>query len=100
MLRVVRCVRHVACCKLPPGAHALEAGQCQTSGRWMKFRWSRRAVLTMYGSACSQLAQIAVAGTTAEMALLAGLTEKNLDASYIELLRLFRVRHSVADGHL
>jgi hypothetical protein len=44
-----------------------------------------------------QLAQIEAAGT--EKALLAGVTEKDPDASYIELLRLFKVRRSVADGH-
>ncbi len=32
-------------------------------------------------------------------ALLADVTEKNPDASYIELLRLCKVRRSVADGH-
>ncbi len=46
-----------------------------------------------------QLAQIAVSCNAAEKALLADLTEKNPDASYIELLRLFKVRRSVADGH-
>jgi hypothetical protein len=45
----------------------------------------------------SQLQQIATAGT--EKALLADVTEKNPDASYIELLRLFKVRRSVADAH-
>jgi hypothetical protein len=44
-----------------------------------------------------QLAQIATAGT--EKALLADVTEAHPDASYIELLRLFKVRRSVADGH-
>jgi hypothetical protein len=43
-----------------------------------------------------QLAQIAAA--SAEKALLADVTEKNPDASYIDLLRLFKVRRSVADG--
>ncbi len=46
-----------------------------------------------------QLAQIAANGNAAEKALLADVTEKNPDASYIELLRLFKVRRSVADGH-
>jgi hypothetical protein len=46
-----------------------------------------------------QLRQIAAAGTAAEKALLASVTEKNPDASYVELLRLFKVRRSVADGH-
>ena len=46
-----------------------------------------------------QLEQIAVDGNAAEKALLADVTEKNPDASYIELLRLFKVRRSVADGH-
>ena len=44
-----------------------------------------------------QLAQIEAAGT--EKALLADVTGRNPDASYVELLRLFRVRRSVADGH-
>jgi hypothetical protein len=44
-----------------------------------------------------QLAKIATAGT--EKALLADVTEKNPDASYDELLRLFKVRRSVAIGH-
>ncbi len=39
-----------------------------------------------------QLEQIAVAGTAGEKTLLANLTAKNPDASYIELLRLFKVR--------
>ena len=44
-----------------------------------------------------QLEQIAATGT--EKALLADVTEAHPDASYIELLRLFKVRRSVADGH-
>ena len=43
-----------------------------------------------------QLEQIATAGT--EKALLADVTEAHPDASYVELLRLFKVRRSVADG--
>ncbi len=50
-------------------------------------------------SARLQLEQIAVDGNAAEKALLADVTEKNPDASYIELLRLFKVRRSVADAH-
>ena len=46
-----------------------------------------------------QLAQIVVSCNAAEKALLADVTEKNPDASYIELLRLFKVRRSVADAH-
>ncbi len=46
-----------------------------------------------------QLAQIAVNGNAAEKALLADVTEAHPDASYIELLRLFKVRRSVAVGH-
>ena len=46
-----------------------------------------------------QLEQIAVDGNAAEKALLADVTEKNPDASYVELLRLFKVRRSVAAGH-
>ncbi len=44
-----------------------------------------------------QLAKIAAAGT--EKALLADVTKKNPDASYIDLLPLFKVRRSFADGH-
>ena len=46
-----------------------------------------------------QLAQIKAAGIADEKALLADVTAKNLDASCIELERLFKVHHSVADGH-
>ena len=46
-----------------------------------------------------QLEQIAVNCNAAEKALLADVTEAHPDASYIELLRLFKVRRSVADGH-
>ena len=44
-----------------------------------------------------QLELIAATGT--EKALAADVTEKNPDASYIELLRLFKARRSVADAH-
>ena len=44
-----------------------------------------------------QLQEITATGT--EKALLASVTEAHPDASYIELLRLFKVRCSVADGH-
>ena len=46
-----------------------------------------------------QLEQIAAAGNAAEKALFAGVTEKNPDASYAELLRRLKVRRSIADGH-
>ena len=46
-----------------------------------------------------QLSQIAVNCNAAEKALLADVTAKQPDASYIELLRLFKVRRSVADAH-
>ena len=46
-----------------------------------------------------QLSQIAVNCNAAEKALLADVTEAHPDASYIELLRLFKVRRSVADAH-
>ena len=46
-----------------------------------------------------QLEHIAVNGNAAEKALLADVTEAHPDASYIELLRLFKVRRSVADAH-
>jgi hypothetical protein len=39
-----------------------------------------------------QLAQFAVNGNAAEKALLADVTAQNPDASYVELLRLFKVR--------
>jgi hypothetical protein len=47
-----------------------------------------------------QLVRIAAAGNAAEKELFEAVTEKNPDATYIELLRLFKVRRSVADGHL
>ena len=46
-----------------------------------------------------QLALISADGTAAEKSLLADVTAKHPDATYIELLRLFKVRRSVADGH-
>ena len=46
-----------------------------------------------------QLAQIAVNCNAAEKALLADVTEAHPDASYIDLLRLFKVRRSAADAH-
>ena len=46
-----------------------------------------------------QLENVAVNCNAAEKALLAGMTEAHPDASYVELLRLFKVRRSVADGH-
>ena len=52
---------------------------------------------SLQSSAGLQLAQIAATGT--EKALLAELTEANPDAPYVELLRLFKVRRSVADAH-
>ena len=45
-----------------------------------------------------QLAQIAADCNAAEKALLADVTEAHPDASYVELLRLFKVRRCVADG--
>jgi hypothetical protein len=47
---------------------------------------------SLQSSAGLQLAQIAAAGTAAEKALLAKLKSRNSDATYIELLRLFKVR--------
>ena len=44
-----------------------------------------------------QLEQIAAAGNAAEKSLLADVLEKTPDASYVELLRLFKVRRSVLD---
>ena len=56
---------------------------------------------SLQSSAGLQLAQIEVAGTKAEKALLAKVKEEHPEDSYIELLRLFneKVRHSVEDGH-
>ncbi len=116
-------VLRVACCMLPPGAHALEArtharkhprAQAHTckSRRFVgmaeaheavgaRSRWSRLPYIrctaaaphpSRQSSAELQLEQIVVAGNAAEKSLLAEVTEKNPDASYIELLRLFKVR--------
>ena len=46
-----------------------------------------------------QLEQVAVNCNSAEKELLAHLTEAHPDASYIDLLRLFKARRSVADEH-
>ena len=46
-----------------------------------------------------QLAQIAVNCNAAEKALLADVTEAHPDASYVELLRLFKVRRSTRSAH-
>ena len=52
---------------------------------------------SLHSSVGLQLQQITATGT--EKALLADVTEAHPDASYVELLRLFKVRRSVADGH-
>jgi hypothetical protein len=52
---------------------------------------------SLQGSVGLQLQQITAIGT--DKALLADVTEAHPDASYIELLRPFKVRRSVADGH-
>jgi hypothetical protein len=54
---------------------------------------------SLQSSVGSLLQQIAVNCNAAEKALLADVTEAHPDASYIELLRLFKVRRSVADAH-
>ena len=54
---------------------------------------------SLQSSAGLQLAQIAVNCNAAEKALLADVTEAHPDASYIDMLRLFKVRRSVADAH-
>ena len=54
---------------------------------------------SLQSAAGLQLEQIAVNCNAAEKALLADVTEAHPDASYVELLRLFKVRRSVADGH-
>ncbi len=51
---------------------------------------------SLQSSAGLQLAQIATTG--AKKALLANVAEEQPDASYIELVRLFKARRSVADG--
>ena len=55
--------------------------------------------LSLQSSVGLQLEKVAVNCNAAEKALLADLTEAHPDASYIELLRLFKARRSVADGH-
>ena len=47
---------------------------------------------SLYCSVGWQVDKIAAAGTAAEKALLAGLTARNLGASYVELLRRFKAR--------
>ena len=54
---------------------------------------------SLQSAAGLQLAQIAANGNAAEKALLVDATEAHPDASYIELLHLFKARRSVADGH-
>ncbi len=54
---------------------------------------------SLQSSSGLQLAQIAVNCNAAEKALLADVTEAHPDASHVELLRLFKVRRSVADAH-
>jgi hypothetical protein len=131
-------VLHVACCMLPPGAHALEASSYRmhaharatcTRGRSCRYgrgrlggsgakprspcaltvNWPQLPRHTLCTAAAPhpslksaaglQLEKIAAAGNAAEKALLADVTEEHWDASYIDLLRLFKVRRSVADGH-
>ena len=55
--------------------------------------------LSLQSSFGLQLEKVAVNCNAAEKALLADLTEAHPDASYIDLLRLFKARRSVADGH-
>ena len=55
--------------------------------------------LSLQSGAGLQLEKVAVNCNAAEKALLAGVTEAHPDASYVDLLRLFKVRRSVADGH-
>ena len=52
---------------------------------------------SLQSSAGLQLQEITATGT--EKALLASVTAAHPDASYIELLRLFKVRRSVPDAH-
>ncbi len=126
MVSVICCPSHDAC--LPLGAHALEAGMLACArararadasigtavvadkavGRAQSLRRPRAHTPLVTATAAPrpwlqsgaglQLAKLAVDGTGSEKALLADLTEKNPDASYVELLRLFKVRRSVADG--
>ena len=98
MLRVGRCMLHVACCMLHPICLVSHVACCH---RCNQFRTVRRscAASIVAESAGLQLEQVAATGNAAEKALLADVTEKTPDASYVELLRLFKVRRSVADGH-
>ena len=52
---------------------------------------------SLHSSFGLQLSQIALNCNAAEKALLADVTEAHPDATYVELLRLFKVRRSVAD---
>ena len=83
------------------------SGTAQAS-RALALNWSRLPHIlctaaaphpSLQSSVGLQLAQIAANGNAAEKALLADVTGRNPDASYVELLRLFKVRRSVADGH-
>ncbi len=124
----------VACCMLPPRAHALGASSyarthtraqraradalvgmavvdeavgrtplviCAFTLHWQLPRHTLCAAAAPHPSLqiCVglQLQQITATGT--EKALLADVTEAHPDASYIELLRLFKVRRSVADAY-
>ena len=55
---------------------------------------------SLHSSVGLQLSQIALNCNAAEKALLADVTEAHPDATYVELLRLFKVRRSVADWAL
>jgi hypothetical protein len=83
-------------------AVADEAVECNVSSP-LALNWSQLPHIlrtaaaphpSLHSSAGLQLAQIEAAGT--EKALLADVTEANPDASYIELLRLFKVRRGWA----
>ena len=54
---------------------------------------------SLQGGVGLQLEKVAVNCNAAKKALLEGVTEAQPDASYIDLLRLFKARRSVADGH-
>ena len=54
---------------------------------------------SLQSSAGLQLEKVAVNCNAAEKALLAEVAEAHPDASYIDMLRLFKARRSVADGH-
>ncbi len=126
MLRVACCSSLVACCMLPPEQAVSARTRAQTPDALVGMALADAVVgrtplvicaftlhrpqlprhtlcaaaaphPSLQSSVGLQLQHITATGT--EKALLADVTEKNPDSSYVELLRLFKVRRSVADGH-